>query len=160
MTKTTGTYTPGKIDYNGSGKKNCEARITWELNNGEFSMCAEVWNPRKTDVQMCGQCVDEVAGYFPEDKKAQRMVAIWREWHLNGMTAGSPAQMAWLKANPIAPEEYAYPSSHYTVASAKLRDAGINPDPNYLYNGEPYKYGHAWLRRELPPEVISEIESW
>ena len=150
-------YILGKVDYNRSGRRNCEAVITWDLENGRFSMCAEIWNPRKTDIYCGGQCVEEVAGYFPSDRKAQRMLAIWRKWHLNDMKAGSPAQEAWLKAHPV---NAVCPQSHYDVASAALREAGLNPDQSYAHNGQPYEYGSAWLKRELPADVIAEIESW
>jgi hypothetical protein len=146
----------GKVDYNGSGRRNCEAAITWELRDGRFSMCAEIWNPRHTDCYTCGQCVDTVAAYFPHKAQVQRMLALWREWHLNDMVAGSPAQEAWLKANPLD-RHY---SNHYDYQCARLAEVGLNPDPDYLHNGEPYKYGHAWLKRELPADVIAEIESW
>ena len=176
-------YVLGKVDHNGSGRKNCKAVITWTLEDGNFSMCAEIWNPRETDIYCGGQCVDTVAAYFPGDAKAQRMVAIWRKWHLNDLTAGSPAQEAWLEANPIdmdAEREIAgaalggtgayphgsasrgasRPKDRYTLACEKLAAVGLNPDPGYLHNGEPYSYGHAWLCRELPAEVVAEIESW
>lgn len=145
-------YVLGKCDYNEAGRKNCEAAITWELKDGKFSMCAEIWQPNKRDILAGGQCVDTVAAYFPEDAKAQRMLAIWTDWHLNDMNAGTPAQTAWLKVN-LKPEDYAYPKSHYDVACEKLAAAGLNPD-----NG--YKYGSKWLRVELPPEVVAEIQSW
>ena len=150
-------YVLGKVDYNGSSRRNCEAVITWELENGRFSMCAEIWNPRKTDIYCGGQCVEEVAGYFPGNRKAQRMLAIWRKWHLNDMKAGSPAQEAWLKAHPV---NAVYPQSHYDVASKALSEAGLNPDRSYAHNGKPYKYGSAWLKQDLPADVITEIESW
>lgn len=42
----------------------------------------------------------------------------------------------------------------YTVACDYLAGIGLNPDPNYLHEGKPYKYGSAWLRREVPQEAI------
>lgn len=144
-------YVLGKVDYNGTGRKNCEVAMTWSLQAGRFSMCAEIWNPRKTDCYQCGQCIDTVVAYFPDDAKAQRMLAIWREWHLNDMDAGSPAQRAWLKANP---------THGYEASCVALAGAGLNPDPGYVHNGQPYRYGHAWLKRDLPVEVVAEIESW
>ena len=44
--------------------------------------------------------------------------------------------------------------------SKMLADAGLNPDQTYLYKGLPYQYGSAWLKEELPAEVIAEVESW
>lgn len=150
-------YSLGKVDYNKSGRRNCLAEITWELENGRFSMCAHVWNLRKTDHYCGGQCVDRVAAYFPHNKKAERMVQIWKRWHLNDMRAGSPAQEEFLRANPVT---FTYPESHYEKAGAALAAAGINPDPNYLRDGKPYIYGHAWITEELPAEIVAEIESW
>jgi hypothetical protein len=143
-------YVLGKCDYNGSGKRNCKAAITWELESGRFSMQAEIWNPRETDIYCGGQCVDTIAAMFPHDKKAQRMVEVWKRWHLNGMKAGTPAQESYLREHPV---NAVYPESHYDKASEALQAAGLNPD-----NG--YKYGAAWLREDLPPEVIAEIKSW
>ena len=121
------TYVLGKTDYNGSGRRNCECAIEWELRDGRFSMSACVWNPRKTDIYMGGQCVDEVASLFPEDLKAQRMVSVWKRWHLNDMRAGSPAQEEYLRTTPDAFP--GYPVSHYEWASEVLAKAGLNPDP-------------------------------
>lgn len=157
-------YVLGKVDYNRNGHRNCEAAITWELRRDgdgfEFSMCAEIWMPSKRDMFCGGQCVDTVAAYFPHDAKAQRMVEVWKRWHLNHMRAGSPAQEAYLREHPMDPASYAYPKSYYEAAQAHLRAAGLNPDRNYLHNGKPYYYGHAWIREELPDSVRAEIESW
>jgi hypothetical protein len=153
----TNTYTLGKCDYNNSGRKNCKAVIEWEIKEGRFSMSAGIWNPRETDYYTCGQAVDTVASFFPHDKKAQRMLEIWKKWHLNDMKAGSPAQEAFLATNPVS---YTYPETHYEKACEALAAAGINPDPNYIHNGKPYEYGSAWLKVELPAEVIAEINSW
>jgi hypothetical protein len=163
-------YYLGKCDYNHSGRKTCPAYITWTLDDGKFSMSAEIWNHIKSDIYRCGQCVDTVAGYFKGNKKARRMVEVWKRYsaqpwgskhrHLNDLTTGSPDQEKWLQDNPIPQEEYAYPASRYTVASNKLADAGLNPDPNYTHNKEPYNYGAAWLNTAIPAEIIAEIQSW
>jgi len=150
-------YLLGLCDAEGRGVKRNEAYITWDFEDGKFSMCAEVWLPSKRDIIMGGQCVGEVAAMFPHDAKAQRMAEIWKRWHLNDMTAGSPAQEDYLRNNPIT---WKFPQSHYTVASQVLADAGLNPDPNYSYKGKPYSYGHAWLMEEIPSEIAAEIESW
>lgn len=71
---------------------------------------------------------------------------VWDRWHLNDMTAGSPAQEEWLRANPV---EAKYPKSHYEEACKALAAAGLHPDPS---NG--YKYGSAWLLEEVPEDVL------
>lgn len=150
-------YVLGKVDYLENGRANCEAALTWSVENGRFSMCGEIWQPSKRDTLTGGQCIEEVVKLFPNDAKAQRMAEVWRRWHLNDMRAGSPAQEAWLRANPVTA---VYPNSHFSVASNALKEAGLNPDPNYEYNGKPYVYGSAWLKEELPAEIVAEIDSW
>lgn len=50
-----------------------------------------------------------------------------------------------------------YPVSYYTWAGEQLAAHGLNPDPNYLHNGAPYKYGSAWLEVPVPAEVLEEL---
>lgn len=73
----------------------------------------------------------------------------WDKWHLNDMRAGSPAQMAFLAEHPIDDR-----LNYFKKASAALEAAGLNPDPNYLHQGKPYKYGTAWLHTEVPADVL------
>lgn len=157
MNRKTHTLKLGKIDYNGSGRKNCMAEIEWSLEDGRFSMSAGIWNARGTDYTCCGQCVDTVAAYFPRNKKVQRMLRVWLDWHLNDMTAGSPAQTEWLKAHPRPDAER---GDHYSWACGALRAAGLNPDPGYMHGGKPYAYGSAWLSRGIPSDILAEIDSW
>lgn len=139
-------YSPGKCDYLGSGKKNCLAKVTWEVKDGRFSMQGEIWQPDMKDCLTCGQCVDTVAEQFPNDAKLQRMLVIWDRWHLNDMRAGTPEQMAISKDLP------------YDKACELLKaaDKYVVPGPD----GDPYAYGSQWLTEQLPAEVIAEIESW
>lgn len=148
-------YELGKCDYNTSGRKNCRAVIEWKLKDGRFSMTATIWQPNGRDILCGGQCVDTVVSFFPDDKKAQRMAEIWKRWHLNDMCAGSPAQSEYLRQHPI--DDWLH---WHEKACEALRHAGLNPDPNYLHEGKPYVYGRAWLKEDIPPDVIAEIESW
>lgn len=109
----------------------------------------------------CGQIVmsdwnfDSLAdGWTPE--LVAKFREVWNGWHLNDLTAGSPAQAAWIKANKL---DCTYPKSHYQVYADALTEAGINPDPDFLHDGKPYKYGSAWLSREVPPSVIEFLKS-
>lgn len=155
------TYTLGKVDYNNTSRKDCEAQLEWELDGGKFSMSGGIWNPRKTDYITCGQCVDEIAALFPNDKQAQSMLAVWQEWHLNDMKAGSQRQEAYLKADTATWESAkAAGVQYYDYAKAALFVEGLEPDAEYLHEGKPYSYGSAWLKRDLPPEVLAEILNW
>ena len=150
-------YILGKIDYNNSGRKNCEAVIEWELKNGKFSMSAQIWNPKKTDIYAGGQCVDEVAAYFPENKIAQRMVEVWQEWHLNDLTAGSPKQEAAVKQWRINNNNHQWA---YNEICEYLKSIDLLVDKSFLHNSKPYSYGSAWLKTEIPLEIQNEVKSW
>ncbi len=151
------TIALGNVDYNQTGRNNCPAELEISWDGKRFSATAQIWMPSRRDIYIGGQAVEEVAGRFPENKLAQRILAVWRDWHLNDMRTGSPAQQAWLRANPVTA---VYPESHYEKASAALAEVGLNPDPGHLHNGKPYKYGNAWLLEEIPAEIVAEIESW
>lgn len=97
----------------------------------------------------CGQIVDALAAVKEcapgwTFGLAAKFARVWKRWHLNDMRAGSPAQEQFLRDHPVVA---VYPEDHYTKASAALAAAGLNPD-----NG--YKYGSAWLREEVPADVL------
>ena len=80
---------------------------------------------------------------------------LWGKWHLNDLTAGSPEQQAFLSANPV---KYQYPQTHYGEALKALDAAGLQPDPNYLgEDGNPYRYGSAWLHTDVPQSAIDSL---
>lgn len=79
-------------------------------------------------------------GWTPELVK--RFFDAWDRWHLNDMKAGTPAQEAFLRANPINDA-----MDHYGKACAALKAAGLNPDGGY-------RYGSAWLKEEVPADVL------
>ena len=103
----------------------------------------------------CGQITLDPAraafGWTPAE--VERLQAIWDQWHLNHMKAGSPAQMAWIKAHRS--EFPGYPVSFYDWASEGLTAAGLNPDP--AHNG--YRYGSSWLREEVPADVLQWLQA-
>lgn len=147
----------GKIDYNQSGRKNCRVTVDIEIrDDGELSICGNIWNPRGTDCYSCGQNLDEIGKLFPSSEKVQRIVAIWKRWHLNNMKAGSPRQESHLREHPLS---YEYPTTHFDEALKVLGAVGLNPDMKYMRDGKPYQYGSAWLKEELPSEVKLVIET-
>lgn len=133
-----------------------------KLENGNLSISGVVGPMRNGNARgSCGQIIMDdwkFLNYAPgwSAKLVEQFRAVWEEWHLNDMVAGSPDQMAWISANPL---DYKYPKSWYSVYSDALRNAGLNPDPNYLHKGKPYKFGSAWLRKEIPADVIAFLES-
>jgi hypothetical protein len=132
-----------------AGRKIVFVTIKWNREgDGRLSITGVVNPTRGGDAISCGQCTDVLID--PEFKAAEgidvvRLHELWDRWHLNDMRAGSPAQEAWLREHPITA---VYPQSHYKLARDVLAAAGLNPDPE-----TGYKYGHAWLREEVPEEV-------
>ena len=100
------TYSPGSVDYHGTGGVENKVVFEWELINGNFSMSAEVWNRSHTDILAGGQMVDEAAAMFPNNSKVQRMAAVWQRWHLNDMRPGCEHQREWDTSKPIIMVRY------------------------------------------------------
>lgn len=143
----------GKVDYEGKGKVN-SVDIEYSLVDGRFSASGNIWLSSKKDIISGGQNLDEIAELFPSNELVQRIVQVWKKWHLNDMNAGSPRQTEFL-------EKLDLPNyNHYEVAKEKLKEAGLDPDESFFYQGKPYSYGSAWLSVEIPSDVVSEIESW
>lgn len=170
-TITSGRLELGKVDYNGTGRGISLAVLTWSLKAGEtgpeFSACGEIWDGPKTDCLSCGQCVEEVAALFPHNKKAQRILAIWKAHHLNGMKAGLPVQEQ-------AVAEWADKGNRYDYEAvcAMLRGIGLYevpvPEGAKATGGFPdevasgkrgYRYGERWIYAPIPQDVIDEIKS-
>jgi len=127
------SYTLGKCDYNGDGRPNCTAKLTWTLEDRDgkirFSMSGEIWQPSGRDILAGGQCVDEVAALFPDDPKAQRMAEVWHRWHLNDCRPGCEHQRGWNTAEEITLQHFTWsPKFH---ATRKEAEAGTLPPEEY-----------------------------
>jgi hypothetical protein len=77
----------------------------------------------------------------------RKLFDVWDRWHCNDMKAGTPAQEAYLRANPVNDA-----LNHYDKACQALTAAGLNPD-----NG--YGYGSQWLREDVPADVLEWLQS-
>lgn len=107
--------------------------------------------------------LDTADGWTPEG--CARLAELWDLYHLPGLQAGTPAQMAHLRElspgdewrdDPRADTGRGYPT-HYKWAKAVLADAGLEPD--YGTDGAPYWYGSQWLRITVPAEVLDELRN-
>ena len=128
--KVTITYTDGRLSITGDDEANGSS--------------GQIWGRRGQSAH-----VDECApGWTPE--KIAQLDAVWRDWHLNDVRAGSPAQRAHVAALGNVP---------YKVARDSLKVAGLSPDPSYIHNGKPYTYGSAWLSEPVPADVLAFLES-
>ena len=138
----------GKIDYNGTGRKINRVSVDIELKDKKegpaLSICGDIWNSKGTDIVCGGQCLDTISRYIKTDF-FKKILRLWKMYHLNDMHAGTVEQEAYLDG--LKADGWKY---DYNDACAKLRDAG-------LYEVDGYKYGHAWLYREIPEEDIAAI---
>jgi hypothetical protein len=89
-----------------------------------------------------GQCKKEAKKFIPD-----LLYQIWDRWHLNDMRAGTPAQRKLLR------ELFTVcPNANYDQQCEFLEQRDL------LFDGD-YKYGSAWLKEELPQDVIDYVHS-
>ena len=255
-----------KKTYIGTTDQNERVFIDWILSeDGCFSASANYWNAAGTDLNHCGQCIDQVIKDFPESEQAQAISEVWSKYHMNDVQAGTPKQMEALEGikatiekrqgiydelakkykiiqgairekiekvnyhNPnnsrnakmfdslmndidvlkessnivrhitskgifkgykagavkvkINQDDVALikrfhavsrPQFDYDNICAELNELGLLFDREHMIETEtfdeltqstittkkPYKYGSAWLKLEIPADIIKEIESW
>lgn len=101
-------FTFGKVDYNHIGRRvnaaslTVEYRLNVKYQNGEpslyweYSACGAIWNHIHTDCISGGQNLDRMAEFaaIRNNKNFSEAFRLWKAYHLNGLTAGSPAQEA------------------------------------------------------------------
>lgn len=128
----------------------------------ELSICGNIWNVRKTDIVYGGQCLDTIAEYrdqLSEPELFDTIYNLWKNYHLNGMHAGTPEQEKAVKEWKAQGNKY-----DYTAAREMLKERGLY-EVNFTgitvgrrYENEPYKYGRGWVVNELPDEVLIKVE--
>lgn len=111
-------------------------------------------------------------------KRLHQLVRAWERWHLNDMRSGTPDQMFVVRQLADIPK---YPMSYYEFMCEMLDQIGLYRDEHYTAKGQPmdpteyedsvrlrdrlraeheedfvwgYKYGHGWLREDVPEEVV------
>lgn len=120
-----------KVDYNETGRKNCGVEIEVEIREREqlgleLSICGAIWNPRHTDHYSGGQNLEEIAKLYPANVRVQRIIEIWRRWHLNTMRAGCEHQRTnWDTDSKVTPYTWDLNFSDPDIRGAykALRDA-------------------------------------
>ncbi len=137
-------------------------KIKW--NDGKLSISG-VEGPFKNGdcAGSCGQIDmhlrDEVETINPASgwthEKLRWFFDIWERWHLNQLIAGTPGQMEYLRRRK---HEYSYAEhgDYYSWAKGKLGQVDFNP---VALNGEEYFYGHAWLKEDVPDDVLEWLFS-
>lgn len=136
----------GKIDGYGNGRRTCAVEVELELtDDGNFSVCGGVWNSRRTDYIMCGQCLDEIYPHLKNNPKFKQVYEWWKKWHLNDMHAGTERQEQALEDAGVRGD--------YTKCCDYLESIGLLCD-----NG--YKFGTSWLKREIPNETLLQMKQF
>jgi hypothetical protein len=103
-----------------------------------------------------GQCLDHLKDkafeyIMPQEKQAlfERVFEIWKEYHLNDMQSGTIRQTEAL----LEKDKTLHYATNYKQGCDYLKS--IN-----LYKDNGYKYGHGWLCKPIPTEIVEEILSW
>lgn len=173
----------GKIDYNGSGRKNCLVTLDIEIRQrggektftidpvtkeriftgnatpayNELSICGNIWNPRKTDIYCGGQCLDTIAEYI-HTPLFKELYKYWKLYHLNGAHAGTPEQEKAIEEWKQAGNKYDYKTVCEYLKSINLYEVNYTGlSVGRRYENEPYRYGCGWLIQELPSDVYNRI---
>lgn len=101
-----------------------------------------------------GQIEDLIADYIGRIKFApgwtptmlNRLLEVWRRYHLNDMRSGTPAQMKFVEANAELIKSQPY-NERWDFTVKLLTEAGLEPDDGHYY-------GSAWQRIEVPQDVL------
>ena len=104
------------------------------------------------DYQGGGQCLDSIVRDYPDNKDVKTIVKLWKKHHLNDMNAGTPRQTKYLKSLG----EY----KSYDWACEELEKANLLHDKEFNYPNQKdgYRYGTAWLHREIPSKDVKQIK--
>ena len=147
----------GKIDYSGKGRKAYAVDLEVELREDAFgrptfSVCGDIWNTKHTDIVCGGQCLDEIAKYV-HTPQFKFLYSMWKKYHLNDMKAGTPEQEEAIKQWEEAGNKYDYKEACKYLESIGLYEVEYHAPE---FNGM-YKYGHAWLYKNIEPEDLDKI---
>ena len=139
----------GKIDFNGTGRK--INLVTLEINlKGEekpiFTVSAYVWNSKKTDTLIGGQCLDELLPYFKNNKLFIEIYRFWKLYHLNDFHAGTKKQEEFLNYHNIKNWASEYDKTcEFLNKNNMLYDKGV-------------KFGTTWHYWDIPKKDLDKIK--
>jgi len=149
-----GTVPCGRRNFN----VYCRIKVT---EDGCLAISGVVGPTKSGNCQSAGQIVHAVgsienaklAGKW-NPKMLKEFVKIWKDWHLNDLTAGSPKQEAFIRKYIDEGNSF-----DYKTVCGLMKEEGIYVDESFIHEGKPYRYGTAWLKRELPESVVSFLAS-
>lgn len=156
-----------KVDGYGNGRKNCMVDVELELDNGNFSAVADLWNLNRSDILMGGQCFNDLLNDYPELKNNNVFMEVydlWKKYHLNNMHAGTPEQEKALEEWKAQGNIYDYEKACDYLKSIGLYEVPISTidkdvNPQFIdCEKETYKYSSGWLKERIPEEDVQRIE--
>ena len=147
--------------YLGGKHKKGSSRIDMELKETESGWCFSAsgyydyqYYPtiKDWDYTGCGQVISRIAKLYPNNKEVQLIKKLWLKYHLNDMNAGTPKQSKYLSSLGRYID--------YDWACKELEKVDLLYDKEYNYPGQKqgYRYGSAWLYREIPKEDLQLIK--
>lgn len=147
----------GKVDAENSGRK--LNLVTLEVNLKDkdglpvFSVCGNVWDSKKTDILMGGQCIGSIYSEYKDQISNlplyETIMGLWERNHLNDMNAGTPEQTEAIRLWKEAGNKY-----DYKMACEYLKSIDMY---TVTHEGKPYSYGHAWLYRSISETDLKTI---
>lgn len=124
-----------------------------KLKDGKFSVSASLC---KEDEEIAiGQCFSTILSEVPELVKNDlfmEIVDLWKTYHLNDLHSGTMKQEGYLAMySKWHGVDDLLKADNYKEACEVLKSAGLFED-----NG--VKYGHIWVKWELPNDVVNRIK--
>lgn len=133
------TFDFGCIDFEnrGAAKNRVTVEMEYKEENGKkrFSVCANVWNTRHSDIICGGQCLDTIAPYMNNNPVFSEILRLWELYHLNDMHPECEHQHAtgWDK---LAKEKVTLYHWKMTKEAMKEQDKAKNAALSALTAGE------------------------
>lgn len=138
--------------------------LKWNDGKGYCLSCCAYLNIRASErlglkpIIAGGQCLDEAVVALNacglRCRMLEKIVPVWKKWHLNDMHAGTERQDEVLDQYKKEHPDWRY---DYSEACEILKKHDLLYDRQYLVDGKPYKYGEKWLFHEIPHEILLEI---
>jgi len=147
------TFNFGKVRFNNNRKENLVTVDIKLTDDGCFTASGKIWNRIQTDCIAGGQCLDTIKECLPNNKTFNQIYNIWKLYHLNDMNAGSPKQNdvidKYFNNNPFPHD--------YDLICMALKSIDLLEDKSFIHKDKPYRYGSAWLKTEIPPNIIKQV---
>lgn len=151
-----------------------QAFVKIKYDNGNLSITGVIGPIRGGDSHgSCGQIYDKLEGDIKlnkgwDRKNIGKLVSIWKEWHLNDVQPDCEHQRAEKWGDKLIPIEE-LSKGYYNTAVINGKEYVYS---RWVYPGQHkdgvlnkpcpkcgYKYGSAWLRKEVPQDVLVWLDN-